>query len=147
MNTSWWRGVGPTHNLFVVESFMDEPADASRQDPVAFRRAVLQENPRALAAPKLAAKQSGWGEILPPGRGRSVSFQFAFRTHLACAVEVEAPQSGDILLKPAVVAVDCSLIVNPDTTAAAPALGNAIFAATSRRVRNLPGGNAKLGQA
>ena len=33
MNTSWWRGVGPTHNVFVVESFIDELAARGRAGP------------------------------------------------------------------------------------------------------------------
>jgi isoquinoline 1-oxidoreductase beta subunit len=210
LNTSWWRGVGPTHNLFVVESFMDELALAAKKDPVAFRRAMLQGNPRALAVLDLAAEKSGWGEKLPPGRGRGISVQFAFGSYLSCVVEVEVPPAGNIVLRRAVVALDCGMTVNPDTVraqiegglilglgtalyneitltdgvvdqsnfhdyralrmnetprievhqirnneepggvgeagtaAAAPALGNAIFAAVGKRLRRLPFAKAQL---
>ena len=42
LNVGWWRGVGPTHNLFVMESFIDELAQRAKKDPVAYRRAMLQ---------------------------------------------------------------------------------------------------------
>jgi isoquinoline 1-oxidoreductase beta subunit len=210
MNTSWWRGVGATHNLFVVESFIDELANAAKQDPVEFRRGMLQKNPRALAVLNLAAEKSGWGGKLPAGHGRGIELQFAFGSYLACVMEVEVPASGEILLHRAVIAVDCGMTVNPDTVraqmegglilglgtamyneitltdgavdqsnfhdyrtlrmneapkievhqirnteapggvgesgtaAAAPALGNAIFAATGKRIRRLPFGNGQL---
>ena len=67
VSTTFWRGVGPTHNIFVVESFVDELAAASKQDPLAFRRALLTKSPRALAVLDLAAKQAGWGKPLPAG--------------------------------------------------------------------------------
>jgi isoquinoline 1-oxidoreductase subunit beta len=213
MNTSWWRGVGPTHNLFVVESFIDELAQAAKQDPVTFRRTMLRNNPRALAVLNLAAEKSGWGTPLPAGTGRGISLQFAFGTYLSCVLEVEVPPSGEIILHRAVVAVDCGMTVNPNTVqaqiegglilglgaamyneitltdgavdqsnfhdyralrmneapkieihqirnseepggigeagtaAAAPVLGNAIFAATGKRLRRLPFGNGQLGAA
>src|SRR5262249_22499261 len=37
--TAFWRGVGPPHNIFVVESFIDELAVAAKQDPFEYRRA------------------------------------------------------------------------------------------------------------
>ncbi|MDB5396705.1 MAG: aldehyde dehydrogenase [Rhodospirillales bacterium] len=207
LNTGWWRGVGPTHNVFVVESFVDELAAAAKQDPVAFRRAMLQKNPRALAVLSLAAEKAGWGTALPSGHGRGVEVQFAFGTYIATVMEVEVTRQGEILPRRAVVAVDCGTVVNPDTVraqieggmilglgtalyneitlangrveqsnfhdyrtlrmneapkievypirnnekpggigetgtvAAAPSLGNAIFAATGRRLRRLPFGN------
>jgi len=54
IQTAFWRGVGPVKNVFIVESFVDELAHAARQDPVAYRRALLTKNPRALAVLNLA---------------------------------------------------------------------------------------------
>jgi isoquinoline 1-oxidoreductase beta subunit len=210
MGTGWWRGVGPTHNLFVVESFVDEIAAAAKRDPVEFRRSLLQHNPRALAVLNLAAEKSGWGTPLPAGTGRGIELQFAFGTYLSLVMEVTVTPQAEILLRRAVVAVDCGSTVNPDTVqaqiqgglilglgtalydeitladgavqqsnfhdyrtlrmneapvievyqirneeapggigetgtaAAAPALGNAIFAASGKRLRRLPFGTGQL---
>lgn len=118
VNTSWWRGVGPTHNVFVVESFVDEMAAASGQDPVAFRRAMLTKNPRALAVLDLAAEKSGWGEELPANRGRGVSLQSAFGSFLAHVIDIEVTPDKDIKLLKSTIAVDCGVTVNPDTVRA-----------------------------
>ncbi len=59
--TAFWRGVGPTHNIFVVESFIDELAAAAKQDPFEYRRALLDRSPRAKAVLELAAERAGWG--------------------------------------------------------------------------------------
>jgi isoquinoline 1-oxidoreductase subunit beta len=70
--TAFWRSVGPSHNVFVTESFMDELAAAAKQDPVAYRRALLDKAPRAEAVLKLAAEKAGWGQPMPKGIGRGV---------------------------------------------------------------------------
>jgi isoquinoline 1-oxidoreductase beta subunit len=116
--TAFWRGVGPTHNIFVVESFMDELAAAAKQDPVAYRRALLGKAPRALAALELAAKEAGWGEPLPTGRGRGVSVQHAFGTWMAQVAEVEVAKDGAVRVHRVVCAVDCGVVINPDTVRA-----------------------------
>ncbi len=116
--TAFWRGVGPTHNVFVVESFIDELAAAAKTDPVAYRSALLGQNPRALAVLKLAAEKAGWGKPLPAGQGRGVSVQFAFGTYMALVVDAEVAKSGDVAVKRVVCALDAGVIVNPDTVQA-----------------------------
>ena len=115
VTTAWWRGVGPTHNVFVVESTMDELANAAGKDPVEFRRSLLGKNPRGLAVLNLAAEKAGWGSPLPPGVGRGIALQFAFGTYLAAVLEAEVTKDGEIHLRKAVVAVDCGPVVNPNT--------------------------------
>jgi CO/xanthine dehydrogenase Mo-binding subunit len=119
LNTGFWRGVGVTHNNFVIESFVDELAAASRQDPVAFRRALLGKSPRALAVLDLAAKEAGWGKPLPRGHGRGVALLYSgWGTYLAQVAEVEVTGSRDVRVRRIVCAVDCGRIVNPDIVSA-----------------------------
>jgi isoquinoline 1-oxidoreductase beta subunit len=115
LHTGFWRGVGVTHNTFVIESFIDELAGVSKQDPVAFRRAMLGKSPRARAVLDLAAKEAGWGTSLPPRHGRGVSLMYSsWNTYLAQVAEVEVTDSGEVRVRRIVCAVDCGTIVNPD---------------------------------
>jgi len=118
IRTGWWRGVGPTHNIFVVESFIDELAAVTKQDPVQYRRALLGTSPRAKAVLDLAAEKAGWGQPLPEGHGRGVSVQFVFGSYVAQVAEVEVAKNGEVRVKRVVCAVDCGVVVNPDTVKA-----------------------------
>jgi isoquinoline 1-oxidoreductase beta subunit len=110
--TSWWRGVGPTRSVFVVESFIDELAAAAKQDPLAYRRALIKDV-RLRAVLDLAAEKAGWGSPLPTGRGRGVSVQFAFGSYLAQITEVSV--HGKVRVEKVVCVLDCGQLVNPDT--------------------------------
>ena len=116
--TGFWRSVGPSHNVFVVESFIDELAAAAKQDPVAYRRALLGKNPRAKAVLDLAAEKAGWGQPLPKEWGRGVSLQFVFGSYLAQIAEVKVPKDGNVRVHRVVCAMDCGTVVNPDTVQA-----------------------------
>ncbi len=116
--TAFWRSVGPSHNVFVTESFIDELAAAAKQDPVAYRQALLDKSPRAKAVLELAAQKAGWGKPLPAGVGRGVSVQFVFATYLAQVAEVEVSKDGAVRVRRVVCAVDCGTVVNPDTVRA-----------------------------
>jgi isoquinoline 1-oxidoreductase subunit beta len=113
--TAFWRSVGPSHNVFVVESFVDELAAAAKKDPVEFRRALLDTNPRAKAVLDLAAEKAGWGQPLAPRVGRGVSLQSVFGSYMAEVAEVAVSKDGEVHVQRVVCAVDCGIPINPDT--------------------------------
>lgn len=117
LRVSALRALGAYMNVFSIESFMDELAEAAGQDPVEFRLKHL-EDPRARNVVTAAAKKFGWSSYQSKaGRGRG--FAFARYKNLAayCAIaaEVEVDRdSGRARLARAVAAVDSGQIVNPD---------------------------------
>jgi isoquinoline 1-oxidoreductase beta subunit len=205
--TAFWRGVGPTRSTFVVESFVDELASAAKIDPVKYRMDLLGKSPRALNVLKVAVAKSNWGQALPKGQGRGVCVMNAFGSFLGVVLEATVDDAGAVTVNHVVCAVDCGMVVNPNTieaqieggivfgitaalysevtihngrveqtnftdyrmlrihqtpsidvvivksseapggigepgtAALAPALTNAIFAATGKRLRKLPVGN------
>jgi len=111
------RGLGAHLNIFALESFMDELAEAAGQDPVAFRLAHL-DDPRAAAVIRSAAGRFGWSEYhARPNRGRGFAFA-RYKNHgayLAIALDVErVPDEGRLIVHRAVAAVDSGEAVNPD---------------------------------
>ena len=112
--TSWWRGVGPTRSVFVVESFIDECAVAAKQDPVQYRRALLKD-PRMKAVLEAAVQKSGWGSALPKGHGRGIAVQFAFGSYMAQVTEVSLGADGKVRVERVVCVLDCGQLVNPDS--------------------------------
>jgi isoquinoline 1-oxidoreductase beta subunit len=113
--TGFWRGVGPNNTVFAIESFIDELAHKAGKDPIDFRRAHLNKTPRLQAALDLVREKSGWGTPLPPHCGRGVSAQTSFASFIACVVECEVGEAGDVKLRRVTTAVDTGVAVNPDT--------------------------------
>lgn len=115
----WWRGVGPTHNLYVVESFIDELAQNAGKDPLDYRRALLKKNPRLLKLLDLAAERIGWGKSALPARvGRGIAVGEPFGSHICLIVEVEVTAQGEVKLRKAVVALDCGTVINASSVEA-----------------------------
>ena len=117
VTTAFWRGVGLTHNVFVVESFIDELAHAAKQDPFLYRKAHAV-HPRALVVLTLAAEKAGWDKPLPARWGRGISLQFAFGSYSSTVAELEVAPDGSVRVHRVVCAADCGMVVNPDTVAA-----------------------------
>ncbi len=113
-----WRGVGPSQNGFIVESFVDELAHAAGRDPYAFRRELVAGRPRLLTVLDLAAQRAGWGSPAPSGRHRGIALWRFGDTYLAEVAEVSVSSDGAIRVHRVVSAVDCGIVVNPDTVEA-----------------------------
>ncbi len=113
--TSWWRGVGVTRGTFPVESFVDELAAHAKQDPLAYRVALLDKNPRAKAVLQIAAERSGWGKPLPAGQGRGIALCIGFGSFIAQVVQVSVDKDGTVNPTHVWCVVDCGIQVNPDT--------------------------------
>jgi isoquinoline 1-oxidoreductase subunit beta len=130
VTTGFWRGVGPNNNVFAIECFIDELARKANMDPVAFRRGMLDKNPRLQAALDLVAKKSGWGQPLPTRVGRGVSVMPSFASFIATVVEAEVDERGEVRLRRVTSAVDTGMAVNPDTIVA-QLQGGLIFGLTA----------------
>jgi isoquinoline 1-oxidoreductase beta subunit len=113
--TAFWRGIGVTRGTFVVESFVDELAAHARQDPLAYRVALLDKNPRAKAVLQLAAENAGWSRPLPRGQGRGIALCIGFGSFIAQVVQVTVGEHGVATPTHVWCAVDCGIQVNPDT--------------------------------
>jgi isoquinoline 1-oxidoreductase beta subunit len=207
----WYRSVGHTHTAVVMEGMIDELAHAAGKDPLEYRRGLLKNHPRHLAALNLAAEKADWGKALPAGRFRGIAVHESFMSFVAQVVELSIGDLGQIQVHRVVCAIDCGLAVNPDGVVAqmesginfgistaiygeitldkgvvkqsnfhdyriarmndtppdievhivkstdkmggagecgvppiAPAIANAVFAATGKRLRDLPFGNINL---
>ena len=165
--TGWWRGVGATHNVFMVESFIDELAAAAKGDPIEYRRALLGKLPNSAAGIaaaaevpwggptphparlarvlEMAAQKSGWGGKLPPGSGRGVSLQYAFGSYMSQVAQVNVSRDGEVQVERVVCAVDCGIAVNPDTINAQIA-GGIIFGLSAALFNEITFENGRVQQ-
>jgi nicotinate dehydrogenase subunit B len=118
LRISAMRALGAYHNVFSIESFMDELAGLADADPVEFRLKHLEDQ-RGRAVIEKAAKSFGWKSGQKAPRDRGFGFAFARYKNLAayCAIasEVEVNrETGRPRLVRAVAAVDSGQVVNPD---------------------------------
>jgi isoquinoline 1-oxidoreductase beta subunit len=117
----YWRSVGHSHNAFFNESFIDELAHAAKQDPLAYRLALLDEAPRYRAVLLLVAERAGWpghgaSMQLAAGRARGVALHESFGSIVAQVVEVSI-EGGRPRVHRVVCAADIGTVVNPGIVA------------------------------
>ncbi|MCO4769947.1 MAG: xanthine dehydrogenase family protein molybdopterin-binding subunit [Deltaproteobacteria bacterium] len=110
----WWRSVHGSHNAFYRECFLDELAEKAGQDPVEYRRALLQGSPRDLGVFELAVDKAG---PVPEGLHRGVAVFECFGSYVAEVVDIEVID-GVVYPRRLVAAVDCGMVVHPDTVKA-----------------------------
>lgn len=118
----FWRGVNLNQNAIYVESFIDEVAVATKQDPLALRRKMLAGSPKHLAVLNAVAEKSGWGKPAPDVDGQKVHRGLAqimgFGSYVAACAEVSVSDAGDLKIHRIVAATDPGHAVNPQQIAA-----------------------------
>lgn len=126
LHSSAMRGLGGTQNTFANESFMDELAAAAHADPLAFRRAHLADDQRALDLlgalarlgtwqPRPAAANVDRGAATVRGRGLSFVRYENTEAYVGCIADVLVNRkTGHVRVERFAIAHDCGLIVNPN---------------------------------
>jgi CO/xanthine dehydrogenase Mo-binding subunit len=117
LRTSALRSLAAHHNVFAIESFMDELAEVAGSDPVAFRLAHLSDE-RARAVLDAACSAAGWEtHVGPSGRGQGVAVCRYKGTKAYVAAVIDAamhPETGRIRVDRVILACDAGVVVNPD---------------------------------
>ena len=118
VRTSSIRGLGAFANVFAIESFMDEVAQAVGADPVEYRRRHLQHDPRALAAMDTVLENCAWWSVPRAERGEGVGHGFAIARYKHfgawCAVAVRVEATDRVRVTDMEIAVDVGQVIDPD---------------------------------
>lgn len=113
----FWRGVNLNQNTIYLESFIDEIAFATKQDPLALRRKLMGNHPKHLAVLNAVAERVKWG-VAPPDVGgqkvyRGLAQTMGFGSYVAACAEVSVSPDGVLKVHRIVAATDPGYAVNP----------------------------------
>lgn len=109
----FWRGVNTNPNAIYLECFLDEVAHAAGQDPLAFRRKLMEKHPKHLAVLNAVAERIGWDSKPPSGMHRGLAQIMGFGSYVAAAAEVSVGEDGRIKVHRIVAATDPGIAINP----------------------------------
>ena len=109
----FWRGVNLNQNAIYLESFIDELAHATQQDPLALRRKLMANHPKHLAVLNAAAERGGWGKPAPKGVFRGLAQTSGYGSYVAACAEVSVSDDGVLKIHRIVAATDSGHAVNP----------------------------------
>jgi isoquinoline 1-oxidoreductase beta subunit len=128
-----WRAPAHTANAFVIQSFLDELAAETGQDPLQLKLAMFGDereleydghggptfNPgRVSRLLKFIAKRIDYGKQRPRGTGVGLAGHFTFGGYAAHAFEVTVDDRGELSIDRIVAAIDCGYAVHPNAVEA-----------------------------
>ncbi len=109
----FWRGVNLNQNTIYLESFIDEIAAATKQEPLALRRKLMKNHPKHLAVLNAVAEKIGYDKPAPAGVFRGLAQTMGFGSYVAACAEVSVSKDGALKIHRIVAATDCGNAVNP----------------------------------
>jgi isoquinoline 1-oxidoreductase beta subunit len=128
-----WRAPAHTANAFVIQSFLDEVAHETGQDPLQLRIEMLGEsrempysnhpgptfNPgRLVRLLEFVADRIDYANERPQRHGVGIAAHFTFGGYAAHAMEVSVDPQGALTIERIVAAIDCGFAVNPNAVEA-----------------------------
>lgn len=116
LRTSAMRALGAYANVFAIESFMDELAEATGQNPLDFRRRHLQDE-RALAVLDAVVQRSAWWATPPDhdaGIGHGLAWARYKNSGAWCAVLARVQVGEQVRVLNLDLAVDVGMVVDLD---------------------------------
>jgi isoquinoline 1-oxidoreductase beta subunit len=128
-----WRAPAHTANAFVIQSFIDELAIETGQDPLQLRLDLFGEereldysghggptfNPgRVSRLLNFIAERIAYGKARPGGTGVGIAGHFTFGGYAAHAFEVTVDERGELSIDRVVAAIDCGYAVHPNAVEA-----------------------------
>jgi isoquinoline 1-oxidoreductase beta subunit len=128
-----WRAPGHNVNAFTIQSFLDEIAHETGQDPLQLRLDMLGEsrelpysnhgatsyNPgRVARVLEFVAERIDYQRERPQRRGVGLAAHFTFGGYAAHAIEVSVAEGGELTIERIVAAIDCGYAVNPNAVEA-----------------------------
>ncbi len=118
LRTSSLRSLGGFANVFAIESFMDELAQAAGRDPVEYRLAQLAD-PRGRAVIEAVVRRSGWADWSASApasgsAGHGIGYARYKNSSAYCAVVAEVEAVTEVRVRRLTIAVDAGLVINPD---------------------------------
>ncbi|QBR93129.1 xanthine dehydrogenase family protein molybdopterin-binding subunit [Nocardioides euryhalodurans] len=113
LRTSAMRALGAYLNVFAIECFLDELADAAGADPLQLRLDHL-DDPRGVRVLETAGRLAEWGAPLPEDVGRGLGYARYKGTGAHCAVVAEVAVHSEVRVRRLTVVADVGEVVNPD---------------------------------
>jgi len=148
---SWLRSSGTFHNVFAIETTIDQLAHKIGKDPIQFRLDNLPADARERGCLEELIERAGLDTPLTPDkygrrRGRGVALAPSHRSYSATVIEVTvANDNSNYTLDRVVTVQDCGLVVNPDNVVAQME-GSVAFGLTMARFGEISITDGKIDQ-
>lgn len=157
-----WRAPHANVSAWVVQSFVDELAHAAKQDPLAFRLALLGDRKemrpggffsrqgvyqveRMRRVLQAVAEKSQWGRPLPRGQAQGIAFHASYGGYVAQVAEVTVSPEGQLRVNRVVCVCDVGEQIVNLSGAEAQVQGSILdgLSAAWLQVVDIEGGRAK----
>lgn len=121
LRTGFWRSVGHSWSGFFKESFIDELAHETGEDPLNYRLKHMQDIPRLQNVLKIAAQKAGYqnglADKVNSGVGMGLAAHSSFASYVAQVAEVSV-DANQIKVHKVTCVIDCGITVNPEVVKA-----------------------------